>query len=73
MSGLPWWLSGKESTCYAGDMRDTGSTPEPGGSPGGGHDNALQCSCLEDPMDRGAWQAAVHRAEHALVFTLVNL
>ena len=35
--------------------------PEPGRSPGGGHGNPLQCSCLENPTDRGAWQAAVHR------------
>ena len=48
--------SGKESTCNAGDP---GSIPESGRSPGGGHGNPLQCSCLENPMDRGAWQAAV--------------
>ena len=40
---------------------DVGSIPGPGRSPGGGHDNPLQCSCLENPMDRGAWHAAVHR------------
>ena len=39
-----------------------GSIPESGGSPGRGHDNPLQCSCLENPMDRGAWQAVVHGA-----------
>ena len=33
-----------------------------GRSPGGGHGSALQCSCLDDPMDRGAWWATVHRA-----------
>ena len=44
-----------------GDGRDTGLIPGSGRSPGGGHGNLLQCSCLEDPMDRGAWQAAVHR------------
>ena len=54
--GLPWWFSGKESTCHAGD---TGSIPGLGRSPVGGHGNPLQCSCLENPMDRGAWQAAV--------------
>ena len=40
---------------------DVGSIPGPGRSPGGGHDNPLQCSCLENPMDRGVWQATVHR------------
>ena len=54
--GLPRWLSGKESTCNAGDV---GSIPGLGRSPGGGHDNPLQYSCLENPMDRGAWWATV--------------
>ena len=40
--------------------RDTGSTPGSGRSPGGGHGNPLQYSCWENPMDRGAWWAAVH-------------
>ena len=39
---------------------DAGSIPGPGRSPGGGHGNALQYSCLENPMDRGTWQATVH-------------
>ena len=50
---LPWWLSGKESTCHVGEV---GSTPGSGRSPGGGTGNPLQCSCLENPMDRGAWR-----------------
>ena len=37
-----------------------GSIPESGRSPGGGHGNPLQCSCLENPVDRGAWRATVH-------------
>ena len=41
---------------------DTGSMPGLGRSPGGGHGNPLQYSCLENPMDRGAWRATVHRA-----------
>ena len=45
----------------AGDIRDTGSILGLGISPGGGHDNPLQYSCLEKPMDRGAWRAAFHR------------
>ena len=44
----------------AGDVRDAGSIPGSGRSPGGRHNNPLQYSCLENPMDRGAWQAAVH-------------
>ena len=44
----------------AGDIRDGGSIPELGRSPGGGHGDPLQYSCLENPMDRGAWRATVH-------------
>ena len=44
----------------AGDVRDTGSIPGSGRSYGGGHGNPLQYSCLENPVDRGAWQATVH-------------
>ena len=51
---LPWWLSSKESACSAGD---TGSITALGRSPGGGHGNPHQYSCLENPMDRGAWWA----------------
>ena len=54
--GFPGGSDGKESTYNAGDL---GSIPGFGRSPGGGHDNPLQYSCLEDPMDRGAWWAAV--------------
>ena len=43
------------------DGRNKGSVPELGRSPGGGHGNPLQCSCLENFMDRGAWWATVHR------------
>ena len=48
---------GKESAC---NIEDLGSIPELGRSPGEGNGNPLQCSCLENPMDRGAWQATVH-------------
>ena len=51
----------KNLPANAGDVRDTGLIPESGRSPGGGHGNPLQYSCLENPMDRGAWQAIVHR------------
>ena len=44
----------------AGNIRDMGSIPGSGRSPGGGHGNPLQYSCLENPMDRGAWQATVY-------------
>ena len=56
--GLPWWPRGKEFTCYAGDP---GLIPGSGRSPRGGHANPLQCSYLENPMDRGDWQATVRR------------
>ena len=46
----------------AGDPRDSSSTPGLGRSPGGGNGNPLQYSCLENPMDRGAWQVTVHGA-----------
>ena len=45
----------------AGDVRDMGSIPGLGRSPGGGNGNPLQYSCLENPMDRGAWRATVYR------------
>ena len=50
----------KNPPANAGDVRDAGSIPGLGRSPGGGHDNPLQYSCLENPIDRGAWQATVH-------------
>ena len=56
--GAKWGLSGKQSACNSGD---TGPIPRLGRSPGGGHGNPLQYSCLENPMERGAWWATVHR------------
>ena len=50
----------KNSPAIVGDVRDMGSIPGLGRSPGGGHGNPLQYSCLENPMDRGAWQATIH-------------
>ena len=61
MLGLPGWLSGKESTCNAEDAGDVSSFLCQEDSPEGGHGNTLQYSCLENPMDKGAWWAAVHR------------
>ena len=59
--GLPWWLRGKKSACNAGNAGDAGSIPGSGRSPGGGNGNPLQYSCMQNPMDREAWQATVHR------------
>ena len=56
-----WWLSNKASACSAGAAGDLGLIPGLGRSPGGGRGNPLQYSCLENPMDRGTWQATVHR------------
>ena len=50
----------KNSSTNAGDIRDAGSIPGSGRSPRGGHDNPLQYSRLENPMDRGAWWVTVH-------------
>ena len=57
---LPGWSSSKESSCSAGDAGGTGSIPGSGRSPEEGDGNPLQDSCLENPMDRGAWWAMVH-------------
>ena len=59
--GFPGASVGKESACNAGDLRDMGSIPGSGRSPGEGHGNPLQHSCLENSMDREAWLAIVHR------------
>jgi len=59
--GLLWWLSCKESACNAEDTGDMSSILGSGRSPGGGNGNPFQYSCLENPMDRGAWQATDHR------------
>ena len=56
-SGFPHSSVGKESSCSAGDQ---GLIPGSGRSPGGGNGNPFQYSCLDNPMDRGAWQTTVH-------------
>ena len=53
-------LAAKNLPANVGDVKDMGLIPGLGRSPGGGHGNPLQCSCLENPMERGAWQAIVH-------------
>ena len=50
----------KNPPANAGDIRDAGLIPGLGRSPGGRHGNPLQYSCLQNPMDRGAWGATVH-------------
>ena len=65
--GFPDSSVGKESSCNAGDL---GMIPGLGRSSGEGNGNLLQYSCLENPMDRGAWWATVHgaaRVGHDLV------
>ena len=65
--GFPHSSVGKESACSAGDL---GSIPGLERSPGEGKGNPLQYACLENPMDRGAWQATVHgvtRVGHNIV------
>ena len=51
----------KNPSVNAGDIRDSGLFPGSGRSPGEGRSSSLQYSCLENPMDRGAWWAVVHR------------
>ena len=51
----------KNPPVSAGNVRDVGSVPGSGGSHGGGHGNPLQYSCLENPMDAGAWRAVICR------------
>ena len=50
----------KNLPASAGDTRDVGSVPGSGRSPGRGHGNPVQYSCLENPINRGAWEATVH-------------
>ena len=57
--GLPWWLSGKKSTCSAGAAWDMDLIPSSGRPPGRGHGSPLQYSSQGNPLDRGVWQ--VHR------------
>ena len=71
---MPGFPRGSAVKNLPANATDSGSVPGLGRSPGGGHGNPLQYSCLETPMDRGAWQATVHgvtesqtrlRTEHA--------
>ena len=67
--GFPGGSDGKEPTCSAGDL---GSVPGLGRSPERGHGNPLQSPFLENPRDRGAWQATVHRITKESNVTLVT-
>ena len=72
ITGLPRWLSGRESACSGGD---TGSIPGSERSPGGGSSNPVQYSCLENPKDREAWQATAHevaKTEHVCARTCMH-
>ena len=64
--GFPADTSCKEPDCQARDVRGVASIPPLERSPGGGHGDPLQHSCLENPMDRGACWATVHRVRHDL-------
>ena len=71
--GLPWWLSGKESACDAGDL---GSIPGSSRSSREGNDYPFQDSCLENSKDRGAWQTTstrMQRSNLARMHTTIHL
>ena len=59
----------KNLPANVGDTGDVGLIPGSGRSPGEGNDNPLQYSCLENPMDRGAWQVTVHGVTKELDMT----
>ena len=76
-AGFPGCASGKDLE-NAADMRDVSSIPGSGRSPGEGPGNTLQYSCLENSMDRGGWQATVHRVtkswtQHAHTLALQDI
>ena len=67
--GFPGGATGKEDqAANAGDTRDVGLIPRLGRSPGGGNGNPLQYSCLENPLDWGAWLATVHRVAKSWIW-----
>ena len=67
ITGLPRWLSGKESACQCRRYRRCGFNPWFDKIPGG-NGNPLQYSCLDNSMDRGVWQATVHRVAKSLTW-----
>ena len=69
-------LAVKDPPANAGDVREAGLLPGLGSSPGGGHGNPLQYSCLQNPMNRGAWWATVQgvtKVAHNLTTKLLPL
>ena len=64
-------LGVKNLPANAGDVRDIGLISGSGRSPGVGHGNPLQYSCLENPTDKGAWQATVHRVAESNVAEVI--
>ena len=68
--GFPGSSDSKESAWNAGDL---GLIPELGKSPGGGHGNPLQYSCLEKPTDRGTWRTTVYRVAKSRTWLFCNL
>ena len=67
--GFPGGSVVKNQLAEAGDAGNAGSIPGLGRSPGGGNGNPLQYSCLENPMDRGAWRATVYAVAKLLDMT----
>ena len=65
------WLSDKEPACNSGDTGAMGLIPGLGRSPRGEHGNPLQYSCLENLVDRGAWQATVHRVAESFMTEII--
>ena len=70
MGRFPRWLNGKESACNAGEL---GLIPGLGSLPGEGIGNPFQYYCLENPMDRGAWQATVLRVAESNITERLSL
>ena len=71
--GFPGGAVVKNPPAKTGDARDVGSIPGSGRSPGGGTGNSLQYSCLENSMDKGAWQATVHEVAKSWSDTAVHM
>ena len=65
-------VGSSEVKASASNVGDLGLIPGSGRSPGEGNGNPLQCSCLENPINRGAWQATVHGVAKSLVHNLAT-
>ena len=71
-TAFPGGSAGQDLVAKAGDAGGLGFIPESGRSPGGGNGNPLQCSCLENPVDRGAWRAIVHGVTNSWMTERLN-